>query len=349
MNRAISILYTLIALLIVTGSSSAGEKTIKSSFWWAVDFNTIFDNREGNAKYCDNRTFFQTQLAPEIGLTLLEGKHRIATGVIWTQPIDGNWDKYDLKPTIYYRFESKRWYLSLGMFPRHQMIRRLPNYIWSDSNYYCQHNIRGALIQYRVNSGFFEAIVDWRSIPTQTKREAFNVIAQGEWQHPNQMLVAGGVAMMNHLAKTKHPDPDQNVVDDFMVNPYAGLELGNKVQSLDSLSVRVGLLANIARDRINGSTFQAAAGLWFDAAMRWHWLELKNTLYCGKRLFPFISRYGSMLNQGEPMYASKYFDRATIKAYILRKSFMDLSASLDFNFAEDCFQFYQRLQLHIYF
>ncbi len=349
MYRIPSLIFTAIMILLVPCNSVAEEKPIKPSFWWAVDFSTIFDNREGDATYCENQTFFQTQLAPEIGLSLLDGKHRIAAGVVWTQPIDGNWDNYNLSPTVYYRFESTRWSLSLGMFPRHQMIRRIPNYIWSDSNYYSQHNIRGALIQYRGNSGFFEAIVDWRSIPTDTKREAFNVIAQGEWQHSNQMLVAGGVAMMNHLAKTKHPDPSQDVADDFMFNPWIVVALGNKVRSLDSLSIRVGVLANIARDRVSDSAFKTAAGLWFDAAMRWHWLELKNTLYCGKRLFPFISRYGNLLNQGEPMYASKYFDRASVKAYILRKSYMDLSASLDFNFAEDCFQFYQRLQLHIYF
>ncbi|MDE7411901.1 MAG: hypothetical protein K2M94_07670 [Paramuribaculum sp.] len=327
----------------------SAEGQFKPEFWWAIDFNSIFDNREGDATYTSNQTIFQTQLAPEIGLTLNDGKHRVAAGAVWTQPIDGNWDNHSIRPTIYYRFTGKKWQFSMGMFPRHQLIRRLPNYIWSDSNYYTQHNIRGALIQYKNTGGFFEALIDWRSIPTASRREAFNIIAQGEWKHNNGLLVAGGLAMMNHLAKSKNAPDDQYVVDNFMANPWVGLELGQKINVLDSMAIRIGVLSDIARDRSHGSKFKFAAGAWVDIDAQWRWLELKNTLYCGQRLFPFINHYGEMLNQGEPMYASRYFDRATLSAYILRKSFMTLKASLDFNFAESCFQFYQRIQLNISF
>ena len=49
--------------------------------------SAVFDNREGDTEYAAAKTFFQTQLAPEIGISLSEDSHRIAAGVVWTQPI----------------------------------------------------------------------------------------------------------------------------------------------------------------------------------------------------------------------------------------------------------------------
>ncbi len=43
---------------------TVAQEAAKPSFWWDVDFSTVFDNREGDSKYTDTRTYFQTQLAP---------------------------------------------------------------------------------------------------------------------------------------------------------------------------------------------------------------------------------------------------------------------------------------------
>ena len=59
---------------------------------WSVDFKTIFDNREGDAVYNEAQTFFMTQLAPEIGLSIDNGRHTVTGGVVWTQPIGCEWD-----------------------------------------------------------------------------------------------------------------------------------------------------------------------------------------------------------------------------------------------------------------
>lgn len=342
-------LLSVIAISFLCASLSRAQD--KPALWWAIDFNSIFDNREGDQKYAPSKTFFQTQLAPEIGLTLQDGKHRLAGGVVWTQPIGCEWDGYRLSPTLYYRYTGQKWQMSMGMFPRTQLHRQLPNYIWSDSTYYTQHNIRGALMQYTADNGFFEAIVDWRGMQTERQREAFNVIAQGEWQPQGSIFVAGGLGMMNHLARSKNAPDDQYVVDDFMVNPWIGVELGSRIEAMDSLAVRVGSLTNLARDRASGSNaWKSATGLWLDASAQWRWLGIKNTLYLGnKPLYPFFTRYAALLDQGEPMYASKYFNRTTVSATILRTGFMHLKASVDFNLAEDNFSFYQRLQLNIHF
>lgn len=325
--------------------SASAQEAEQLRFWWDVDFSTIFDNREGDSKYTDTKTFFQTQLSPEIGVSFNSAgaTHRVAGGGVWTQPIGSEWDGHRISPTLYYRYESHNSGLSasLGMFPRHQLIRLLPNYIWSDSVYYCQHNIRGAMLQYNSDNGFFEALLDWRGMQSRTRREAFNIIAQGEWNH--RSFVAGGLAMMNHLARSSEAGPEQHVVDNFIVNPYAGFRAeGASIGG----HLHIGLLASLSRDRGDSDWF-TRAGLWIEGAMHWHWFEAKNTLYSGGKLFPLYQRYGSLLDQGEPYYASKWMDRLSLGASLISTSRVALKASVDFNLASDNFTFYQRLMLKV--
>lgn len=315
--------------------------------YWSVDMNAVFDNREGDARYTAAETYFQTQLAPEIGVDLLGGKHRIAGGVAWTQPIGCEWDGRRVSPTLYYRYNAPQWKFSMGMFPRTQLLRMMPNYVWSDSVYYSQRNIRGALVQYVSDNGFFEGMVDWRGMQTETQREAFNIIAQGEWHRRGNMFLAGGVAMMNHLAKSKNPPDDQYVVDNFLANPYVGLDFGDKFAVMDSCAIRVGALMSMSRDRADDG-WKAPAGVWADLCVQWRGFGVRNTFYKGGRLYPFYDRLGPLLDQGEPYYASDFYNRTTVYATVMNNSFMNLRASLDFNLAENNFTFYQRLILRVY-
>lgn len=323
---------------------TVAQEAAKPSFWWDVDFSTVFDNREGDSKYTDTRTYFQTQLAPEIGAQFKSAgaTHRIAGGAVWTQPIGSEWDGHRISPTLYYCYEGHRGLsASIGMFGRNQLIRPLPNYIWSDSVYYCQRNIRGAMIQYQSDRGFFEALLDWRGMQSRSRREAFNIIAQGEWRH--RSFTAGGLAMMNHLARSAEATDDQHVVDNFIVNPYVGYRgAGNNIAG----HIHLGMLASLSRDR-GESAWIERAGLWLEGAVAWRWLEAKNTLYAGGKLFPLYSRYGSLLEQGEPYYASKWYDRLSLAANLVSTSRVALKASVDFNLAKNNFTFYQRLLLSV--
>ncbi|MEE1298077.1 MAG: hypothetical protein UHE62_05030, partial [Muribaculaceae bacterium] len=102
-------------------------------FTWSIDYNTIFDNRECDYDYSANGTIFVSRLSPEVGLSFLNGTHRIAGGVSWVQPVGNGWKDYKLCPTLYYRHEGKAWNASFGMFPRSQFISPLPKYLLSDS------------------------------------------------------------------------------------------------------------------------------------------------------------------------------------------------------------------------
>lgn len=331
----------ILSLLLAVGAVKGQEVT------WSVDMNALFDNREGDSRYTATKTFLQTQLAPEIGLSMMKGTHQIAAGVVWTQPFDSEWEGYKVSPTIYYRYTTPGVKFTFGMFPRTQLKRRLPNYIWNDSIYYSQRNIHGAMILTEGRHGFIEGVLDWRGMQSETKREAFNIIAQGEWwPEASKRLLVGGVAMINHFALTKGAGEDQHIVDNCIVNPTIGVDLSRDT-GLDSLVVRVGALTSLTRNRADDK-WRTPTGAWIEADVAWKWIGLHNTFYYGGRLFPYYSEHGALLDQGEPFYASKYYERATVYLTFMRNAFVNLQGALDFNVAKDNFTFYQRLVLRVY-
>lgn len=314
---------------------------------WSVDFSSVFDNREGDRKITDPKTYFFTVLAPEVGVRLT--KHdRIAGGVVWTQHLTNDWDDGRLNPTIYYRHESRRWCFSMGLFPRRQLRRELPGFLWSDSLSYFQHNIRGALVQYNLRHGWLEAYIDWRGMQSDVRREAFNIVFHGEGAPGGGLLLVGGNAMMNHYALQKNAPADQHIVDNFLLNPYVGLDLC-RVTPLDRLELRVGGLLTVERNRANDDGWKTPGGGWFELLGEWRWLGLKNSFYMGDRLLPSYAEFGAGLYPGEPFYQTSFYNRTDVYARLLHNRYVDLQASLDFNVAKGSFIFYQRLQLRVYF
>lgn len=336
--------FLLVILFSLSGIS--GVFAQKPDLYWSVDMSAVFDNREGDTKHAPAKTFFQTQLAPEIGISLYDDRHRIAAGVVYTQPIGCEWEGHRLSPTVYYRYQSKGLRFAMGMFGRDQLYAEMPNYIWNDSIKYAQRNIRGAMFGYRNDKGYLQAFIDWRGMQTMTQREAFNIIASGERYYADGKFLWGGLAMLNHLARDKSRDPDQFVIDNILYNPYVGIDIVKTMHSspLDSCSLRVGVLGGFSRDRRDWK-WKTPAGIWADFDIEWKFLGLKNTFYAGAKLFPFYGRYNCLLDQGEPYYAASLYNRTSVYATFLSRKFMSLRAYLDFNVAPSHFNFYQRLIL----
>lgn len=336
-------LLLLLILCIPVGQAFAQR------FYWGGDFSTIFDNREGDNAFTDTKTFFQTQLAPEIGISFDDSIHRVAAGAVWTQPIGTPWKEGKLDPTVYYRYNKGSMRGALGSFPRTQLHRPLPDFIWNDSCNYTCHNIRGAMIGFADSRGYFDAVIDWRGMQTATRREAFNIITSGERLYRNGLFLWGGTAMMNHFAKSADPASDEHVVDNFLCNLYIGTDLSQSLFPIfDCFTVKAGILASATRDR-NDMDWLSAAGFRAEIETAWRWLEVKDSFYAGGRLFPIYQRYGSLLDQGEPFYQSKIYNRTSVAAYLLKRNHVDLRASLDFHTTSDSFIFYQRLILRVWF
>ncbi len=330
-------IFLLLAILMGAAGLYAIEPT------WEVNFGATFDNREGDGRYTRDRTYFFTTLAPEIGLRFTP-RDRIAGGAVWNQPLENGVKNGKIMPTLYYRHEGERWRFSMGMFPRTQLREPLPGFLWCDSLAYFQRNIRGALVQYEERNGFFDAYLDWRGQQAVDVREAFNLVFHGEWRPKRGVFLAGGHMMMNHFAKS-HRAEDEYIVDNFLVNPYVGVDF-SRATALDSLVVKAGGLMTVERDRRHGK-WTTPGGLWVDATFEWRWLGLRNSLYLGGELFPLYGEYGTLLYQGEAYYQSSFYNRTDIYAHIMRNRWMDLEAQLNFNFARNDFMFYQRLILSI--
>lgn len=338
--RQLRVIAAAAAILAGAMQAATGQE-----FTWSLDLGSVFDNREGDNKYSDTKTFFFTNLAPEIGVKFTD-TDRIAGGVVWNQPIGNEWDGAKVSPTLYYRHHGKRWSASLGMFPRTQLHQELPGFLWCDSLTYFQHNIRGVLLQYDSDRSFIDFYLDWRQMQTETKREQFNIVFHGETHPTGRAFLVGGHVMMNHYALTKNAPDDQHIVDNFLVNPYVGFDWSRHT-ALDSLTVKVGALMTIERNRGNDRGWQTPAGGWIEALGEWKWLGVKNSLYVGRRLYPSYSEFGSTLYQGEPYYQSKFYNRTDVYAKIYTNRWVDLQASLDFNVMQGSFIFYQRLMVRV--
>lgn len=334
----------IVFLLLLCAVTAIAQKP---ELYWDVDMSVVFDNREGSAKYAAAKTYFQAQVAPEIGITLNEGRHRIAGGAVWTQPIGCEWEGKRISPTLYYRYEDNGMRGALGMFSRDELYADLPNYIWNDSVKYAQHNVRGGFFGLRNEKGYFQGIIDWRGMQTKTQREAFNIIAMGERIHAGGKFFWGGTAMMNHLARDNSGNTDQYVVDNFIYNPIVGVNFAKIMPlMLDSCTLRTGILGGLTRNRADNK-WKTPAGLWVDVDVSWKMLEIKDTFYSGGRLYPYYDQFAFILDKGEPYYAAKLYNRTSVTLKLLRRSFIDLRASLDFNIAPSHFNFYQRVLLDI--
>lgn len=321
----------------------------KVKFEWGGEFAAIFDNREGSANITPAQTYFLTQVAPEIGLSFCNREHRIMGGVVYTQPLGTDWAGYQLAPTVYYRYESHRhWSGSMGMFPRTQLIRQLPEYLESDSLRYFRHNILGALLQYQSDDGFFEAFIDWRGMQSHTKREAFAIVAQGQWRH--NLLYAGGDAMMNHLAKAKG-HPEQYVIDNQIYSAHFGVDflpLLDPELKFNKLEISIGPIGALSRDRGIGK-WQGSIGGRVDINMNWWRLGLRNALTISDEpLFSLFGSYGCQLHEGEPYFSKKLYNRTELSGMILGyKDILKLQAELDLHLTPGDWMFYQRLILTV--
>ena len=126
---------------------------------WSVDMTGFFDNREFGYSKAQSQTFFGTRLSPEIGIRI--GHSTIMAGASWVQPIDGSTREAKVYPTVYYRYDTSKFRMSLGMFPRTQLIENVPAILQYDSLTYFRPNIAGALFQYIHTKGFAELYIDW--------------------------------------------------------------------------------------------------------------------------------------------------------------------------------------------
>ena len=322
----------IIGMLIVEAVFCCAVAQTKVNFAYDTDFLLYFDNREYDRTPGQrSQTVFGVRLAPEIGIQIAdstESKHKLMAGASYNQPFGASWGKVTVKPTIYYRIETKGFDINLGFVPYRYLKETLPEYLLSDSISYYNSNLQGALFQYESDKGFASLMADWRGMYSKETREAFRVIATGQYRY--KWFNAGGYAMLNHLANSEQAF---GVYDDIMINPYLGLDFSSLISPIEVFSIRLGYIGGYQRERATETIFFTHA---FNAELhfRWRFLGFKQSFYYGNSLYPLYEKQKATLNMGDPWYKSKLYSRTDFFIYLYNNRFVNCYFSFNLHVNE---------------
>lgn len=295
-----------------------------------MDYVLNFDNREMYHPYESSRTIFGMRLTPTIGVGLQDsigGTHSLMAGVSYIQPFGADWRAARVLPTVFYRYEGHGFRLHFGAVPYSERLEPLPEYLMSDELRFLYPNIQGALLQYKDERGYVELLCDWRGMMTDTVREAFRIIGNGRYQHG--WLFVGGIAQMNHLS---HSERALGVCDDVTVHPYIGGDWSG-VTPLDELSLTAGYLCSWQRDR-RAELSSVSHSLEAELALRWRFVGVRSMLHYGGDVMPLYEQYGPLLNQGDPRYRARLYNRTDLRLYMLRLPFVQAYAGWSLIYCE---------------
>ncbi len=302
-------------------------------FLYDVDFVAFFDNREYQQPLQTPQTIFGTRLSPELGVGFqdnLGGKHRLIAGVHYIQPIGSNWREASFIPTVFYNYDYKGFRFFMGAIPYKHRIETLPDYLMYDSIAYFHPNIQGALLQYASDHGFVELMCDWRGRQTLERREMFRLVLNGRYHYKGLFTYfVGGNAQMNHKANYAAPTEREGVCDDILLSPYVGTDFSQPTP-FDSLALRVSYIAGMQRYRM-AQQQAITQGVYVETFLRWRFLGARNTFYYGKDMMPYYNVFGADLNQGDPFFQARWYNRTDLFAYIVRRSFVNVYFSWNFH------------------
>lgn len=342
---------TMLALLLYPVDTQAQDASnIRPA--WNINFESTFDNREGSDRFSDNGTYFLSNLDAVAGLRFgRQQEHFIAGGVAYVQPYGCEFDSMRISPTLYYGYNIPGLRFAMGMFPRKSLIEEVPGYILSDSASYFQRNIRGAMVGIEREHGFFQAYIDWRSLKTETQREAFTIVTSGRWQPAGSIFMVGGTAMLNHLARRRKSPSDEYVAENVLAQPYVGVNLGGRYSWADELTAYAGPMLAASRHRIKWKWYSSCGG-YLAIHYRYRWLDISNNLCISKNpIFPFYGDFNYQLYEGEPYYAAPIYNRTAISFRLLHwNQTMSLHATTVVNIVDDAtpqVQCAQRLTLRV--
>jgi hypothetical protein len=322
----------IFTMLITEAVFCCAMAQTKLSFAYDTDFLLYFDNREYDpASGQTSQTIFGARLAPEIGVQIADSTEsvlRLMAGVSYNQPFGADWGEVTVKPTVYYRLLFNKFDINLGLIPYRFLKESLPEYLLSDTISYYNSNLQGALLQYETELGYATLMADWRGMYSYETREAFRVIATGQYKY--KWLQVGGYAMLNHLANSTQTE---GVYDDIMINPYVNFSIEQFLPPIDLFNIRIGYIGGFQRERATETSyFTHAVNL--DINFRWKFIGFRQSLYCGNALYPLYEKQKTTLNLGDPWYNNKLYSRTDIFFYLYNNRFVNCYASFNIHLNE---------------
>ena len=360
--------YIFIFLLFISAVALATEKP-KVSFAYDVDFEMNFDNREfARSGFTPSMTIFGARLTPSVGLSVAESdgsRHCLMVGVdvmkdFGASPISeliagGKTGETDLKQnnlglfrelTLYYNFRKKvaktDMEIYAGIFPRRVMGGAYSQAFFSDSLKFYDNNLEGLLLTFQRPNAYFEVGCDWMGQYGVARRERFMIFTAGEGKVLSFMSL-GYAGYMLHYANSAQA---KGLIDNILLNPYALFDL-TRISGLQKLSLRLGWLQAVQRDRKFVGRFVFPFGGEFDQEVRQWNVGIHNKMFYGTDMMPYYNgldnaglKYGTQVYFGDPFYrvhddgstGPGFYDRLEVYYEPKLSDWLDLRVSAVFHF-----------------
>ena len=274
-----------------------------------TDFNFDFDNTEyTGANLGASETLFGISLAPVLRFEWNE-KHSLGVGVNMQKMFGSVRFLDDIDLVAYYQFKGEKYGAVAGLFRREKLMGRYSEAFFSNAYLVDNRLVQGLALQYHDKVGYAELVADWNGMYSQATREQFRILFSGEGRFANVMY-AGASAEMHHYAN--RADFQYNVVDDFVINPYIGVDFSMIVD----IDARLGYLQSLQRDRLTGEGWQVPMGGELFLRVSCWGVFISNNLYVGKNLQPLYNSVGKEGTiYGADLYASDPFYGTTTGIY----------------------------------
>lgn len=304
----------LLAALILAAVGTQAQDLIVGA-----DFATRFDNREyANNDFNESQTLFSARLTPRIGVEWM-GKNRLVVGVDMLQNFgqhNGAREPFlsDVKPVIYYQFNTKNVQANAGIFDRKELMGDYSRAFFSDSTAFYHNRLSGFLGRYVSTSRadtYVEMAIDWEGMYSTDTREMFRILSAGRYTTGGGFY-AGYAFSMFHFAGSKG---NENVTDNLLVNPYVGW----RFDAFFDFDIQAGFLFAPQRGRSVDHEWKKPCGGQLDIVIRKWGVKIENNLYAGQNLQPLFNvvanpETGATYEQ-DGLYAGESFYATTKHIY----------------------------------
>lgn len=229
----------------------------------AFDFD--FDNTEYSGSNLGvSETLFGISLMPVLRFEWNEN-HNLGFGVNM-QKLFGSThflDKIDL--VAYYQFHNEKYGAVAGLFRRDKLMGRYSEAFFCNAWLANNRVVQGLALQYHDKVGYAELVADWNGLYSTATREQFRILFSGEGRFARYMYAGASVAMHHYANRA---DFQHNVVDNFTINPYLGVDFSMVV----NVEARLGYLQTLQRDRLTGGGISDADGrrVLLQGELSWH-------------------------------------------------------------------------------
>lgn len=314
-------LFLLTAVLLFSSLSLSAQE-----FLWGVDFDYRFDNREySDLKVAESETLFGARVVPQVGLGWGNG-NAIMVGVD-VQADFGHRPFYtDPGVVVYFSWNSPKYGVYAGVFPRNKMIGEYSNAFFSDSVRFYDSNLDGLLLQLKGKRGYMEWGCDWNSMYSADRREKFMLFSAARI---NQGIGYAGYNLnMYHHAGSY---TEKGVVDNVLIFPHLGIDLSNRY-GFRRFYVQAGWLQAFQNDRTFIGEYVTPGGAQIDLRVERWGFGIFNSLYLGQNLMPYYkSTVPGQLDYEYGLYYGDPYFRTTSGIYNRVELYWELKTKFNVN------------------